>query len=81
MMDTAVIIRAFNQLRDMCDPRGHDLLDAIEETLVDAVEAVEKLDAMFQTLTAAEIVDWRDNTRWSRRAEPAENVRRVGVHR
>ena len=52
MMDTAVIVRAFNQLRDMCDPRGHDLLDAIEATLVDSLEAVENLDALCETAIA-----------------------------
>jgi len=80
-MDTATIRRGFIQLRELCDPRGHDLLDAIEETLVESLEAVEKLDTLLQTFTAAEIVDWRDNTRWSRKAEPVENVRRIGVHR
>lgn len=81
MIEHAIVRRGFIQLRDLCDPRGHDLLDAIEETLVDAVEAVEKLDAMFQTLTATEVVDWRDNTRWSRRADLPENVTRIGVSR
>ena len=52
MMDTAVIIRAFNQLRGMCDPRGHDLLDAIEATLVDSLQAVENLDALCDTALA-----------------------------
>ena len=52
MMDTAVIIRAFNQLRGMCDPRGHDLLDAIEATLVDSLKAVENLDALCETAIA-----------------------------
>ena len=46
MMDTAVIIRAFNQLREMCDPRGHDLLDAIEATLIDSLKAVDNLDTL-----------------------------------
>ena len=52
MMDTAVIVRAFNQLRGMCDPRGHDLLDAIEATLVDSLKAVENLDALCETAIA-----------------------------
>ena len=46
MMDTAVIIRAFTQLRGMCDPRGHDLLDAIEATLIDSLKAVDNLDKL-----------------------------------
>ena len=46
MMDTAVIIRAFSQLRGMCDPRGHDLLDAIEATLIDSLQAVDNLDTL-----------------------------------
>jgi len=51
-MDTAVIIRAFNQLRGMCDPRGHDLLDAIEATLIDSLTAVQNLDALCDTALA-----------------------------
>ncbi len=51
-MDTAVIVRAFNQLRGMCDPRGHELLDTIEETLVDSLQAVENLDALCEASIA-----------------------------
>lgn len=30
---------AMRHLRDMCDPRGHDLLDAIEDTLIAQLDA------------------------------------------
>jgi len=37
--DVAVVRSAFDRLHVLCDPRGHDLLDALESVCVEAVSA------------------------------------------
>lgn len=53
-------------LREMCDPRGHALLDAIEGTLVELIVALDRLAAVQDGRPAV----LADNDRWSRKAPP-----------
>jgi hypothetical protein len=38
-MDVVVVRAGFDRMRGYCDPRGHDLLDVLEELCVAAVES------------------------------------------
>lgn len=51
------IRRGIESLKGMCDPRGHDLLDAIGEVLTAQVGAVDMVDAAFQLQGARDWVD------------------------
>jgi len=42
---------AIETLKEMCDPRGHELLDAIGSALFEASDAVSRLDNMFESIT------------------------------
>lgn len=37
-------------LKDLCDPRGHELLDALGDALKQTIGAVEELDGLFDDL-------------------------------
>ena len=56
-MTAGEIQRGIENLKGMCDPRGHDLLDAIGEALTAHVGAVDMIDVAFQLQGARDWVD------------------------
>lgn len=73
------VYSTIDMLKGLCDERGHAVLDAIGDTLIEALRAVERLDALFEIeqaakATSAKVVPMRpedflaDNARWSRKA-------------
>lgn len=63
--------RVVETLKQICDPRGHELLDAIGQALITQAMAVERLDALIDNLSVEghRVFDPSDNTQWSKRAE------------
>lgn len=51
------IHRGFAQLRDMCDPRGHDLLEALELAFIGQQAGLDRVDGAMQVLAATDTVD------------------------
>ena len=81
------ITRGIASLKAMCDPRGHELLDAIGSMLVTQAMGAELLESHLDLLHGQDIVAGRatlprigrpnvldDNTRWSRKAPNLEIV-------
>lgn len=53
----AEVRRGIESLKGMCDPRGHELLDAIGEALTAHVGAVDMVDAAFQMQTTRQWIE------------------------
>lgn len=73
-MTAGDVYRTIDMLKGLSDPRAHEVLDMIGDTLIEALRAVDRLNALFDIATAANVVPMRpedflaDNDRWSRKA-------------
>lgn len=56
-MTVGEIHRAFDQLRHLCDPQGHDLLEALELALITQQTGLDRVDGAMQVLAASETID------------------------
>lgn len=73
-MNEQDVHRTIDMIKELCDARGHEVLDAIGDTLIEAIRAVDQLNRLFEMHRDVNVVPMRpedflaDNERWSRKA-------------